>query len=514
MPKCLECGEVYGEQLRRCPHCGTVPESAVDPSPATPGDSSALGHVSRARAARRRRLGLVAGAVLGLLLVLALPRLRSGESPEETPADTPVLGSRKWDHVKLEPPAEVEPGPLEEGFDVQSVRLVEDGVRVLGTCSPEAVVRVTVDGEPATIAPGGDRFRAVVPVGDREIRIVAHGVGGEIAERTRRIRPEPEERDIAVRLANFADGATVHTPALRIFFEPLDGGAARQEDLTLRRVENIVRAGSRQFYLYLAPLGLTYLRRTAKGKDVFLREADGAEMVLVPAGIGYRGMGEGAPHGPRHLVRMRAFLIDRTEVTCRRYARFLRAMRRADDPALRHPEDPGVDHRPGGWTGDAAPAGREDLPVTGVSWYSAYAYARWVGGRLPTEAEWERAAAGPLGQAYPWGDVYNPAACADAGVLHPAASLLAGEGPYSLLHASGNAREWVDDRFDPRWYVRGSRTNPRGPARTKHRVIRGGSYQSSAETRRLQYRDSLDPGATQSDVGFRVARRWVEMGDR
>ncbi len=513
MSKCLECGEVYGE-LRRCPHCGAVPEPVVASVPSR-GGSAELGHAARARKVRQVRIGVLAGGVLGLVIAMALPRLIGGQASDDVPLPEPsVLGSKVWDRIQLAPPSEIVPGKLAEGFTVESVRLDETGVRVEGTCNPDAVVWITVAGRPATISPRGDRYRAVVPAGDHEIRIVIHGIDRKTAEETRRIRPDPDERDIAVRMSNFADGATVHTPTLRVLFQPLDGGPARQEDLTLRRVENVVHAGTRQFRIYLAPVGLIYLRTTAKGPDAFLRESDGAEMVLIPGGIGYRGMGDKRPHGPRHIVRLRAFLIDRTEVTCQRYGRFLRAMRRADEVALRHPEDPGVDHRPADWETDHAPAGSRDLPVTGVTWYSAYAYARWVGGRLPTEAEWERATAGPFGQAYSWGEEYDPAACADSGVLHPAASLAAGEGPYALLHATGNAREWVDDRFDPRWYVRGSRTNPRGPARTKFRVLRGGSYQSSAEARRLQFRDALNPRAKVGDVGFRVARRWIDMGER
>jgi formylglycine-generating enzyme required for sulfatase activity len=223
-------------------------------------------------------------------------------------------------------------------------------------------------------------------------------------------------------------------------------------------------------------------------------------------------MGEDKPHGPRHLVRLDPYLIDRNEVTCAQYSHFLRHMRSAAEVGFRHHEDPGVSLRPVGWESDEPPDGQADLPVCGVSWFAAFAYARWAGGRLPTEAEWERAAAGPEGRPYPWGSGFDASLCRrDAGGPQRALSLEGGASYYGLLHMAGNVREWCDDRFDPRWYLRVSRRNPRGPARHLHRVVRGGSFESAPETLRCQYRDHLTATSKTKDVGFRVARRWVDM---
>jgi formylglycine-generating enzyme required for sulfatase activity len=84
----------------------------------------------------------------------------------------------------------------------------------------------------------------------------------------------------------------------------------------------------------------------------------------------------------------------------------------------------------------------------------------------------------------------------------------AGEGPFSLLHACGNAREWCIDRYDPRWYEQCSRVDPRWPTRTHHRVVRGGSYSSPQQSLVLQCRDHLPPGSQEPDVGFRVVVAW------
>ena len=78
-----------------------------------------------------------------------------------------------------------------------------------------------------------------------------------------------------------------------------------------------------------------------------------------------------------------------------------------------------------------------------------------------------------------------------------------------LLHMSGNAREWCEDRYDPRWYRHAARSNPRGPSTTRHRVVRGGSFMSEKPTLRAQFRDHVDPRERPLDVGFRVVMRWL-----
>jgi formylglycine-generating enzyme required for sulfatase activity len=221
-------------------------------------------------------------------------------------------------------------------------------------------------------------------------------------------------------------------------------------------------------------------------------------------------MNKEPPHGPKHIVHLSAHLMDRAEVSCRQYSMFLQHVRRANDFALRHPDDPGVELRPLEWEEDVHPDGWGGRAVIGVTWFAAFAYSRWVGGRLPTEAEWERGAAGPLGSPYPWGEKFDGAPChASASTPSDAVSLPAGASHYGLLHMSGNAREWCGDRYDPRWYLRSSRSNPRGPSSNRHRVVRGGSYASNPENLRAQHRDNADPVTRPADVGFRVVIRWV-----
>jgi len=314
-------------------------------------------------------------------------------------------------------------------------------------------------------------------------------------------------KDDVFDVLSHAEGETIHEASVKLQLEGPYGSETRE--VALPGIENRIQLGADDLILYRAPEGLVFLRVTQDGHYSFLREIDQQEMILVPGGISRRGMGEKPPNGPSHIVKLGPFLVDRTEVTCRAYARFLKRVRREDVSHLRHVEDPGVNLRPRGWKTDEPPADLLDKPVTGVDWYCAYAYARWVGGRLPTEAEWERAAAGPLGLAFPWGDEFDVDRCCwRAKVPLPAESLVRGEGPFALLHAAGNVREWNDDRYDPRWYLRRQRVNPRGPSRPKHRVVRGGSFSTPVAALRLQNRDQEDPLERAPDLGFRVALRW------
>jgi formylglycine-generating enzyme required for sulfatase activity len=470
-----------------------------------------------------RRSRIVRAAVLvvvtaGIALggVIAWPSGKA-EPPDDLPPRRPRTGTEEEsDPLTLPKPEEIESHPIHRDFQVAEARLEEGEVVVAGTCSARAVVDVRVNGRRATILRDGDRFCARVPDAGDAVEVAATGIRGDRAEvRKEILRVIEAGAGEDVRILSHADGATVHEPAVQLSYVPWSGsGAARGMEIPLPNVENRFRIERSRFVLYRAPDGIVYLRTTADGVRTFLREIDDQEMVLVPGGLSWRGMGEAEPHGPRHIVELSPFLIDRTEVTCAQYSRFLHALHRGQNVHT-HPEDPGINPVPVGWTSDDPPEGAAALPVTGISWYSAWAYARWVGGRLPTETEWERAAAGPMGRPYPWGDELDLARCRSKaqGPL-AAASLLGGAGFFDLLHASGNVREWCLDRFDPRWYQRGARRNPRGPARNTHRVVRGGSFQSPAETLRLQFRDHFDATKKAPDLGFRVARPWEGLGYR
>ena len=506
MAKCIGCGKAYADQLRRCPHCGEAPEPLRTFVPA---DAPETARPRRARP-RVQRIALfaVAAAALGVGAVLAWPRA-DDPAPEDVDP-TRVLGSGMFPEAPMGLVEEIKPSPLAEAFEITSVRHFRDGVVVEGTCSPDAIARVLVNDRPAVLAPSADRWSAFLPRGTVAVQAVAEGVAGDRAAKSAVVEPDERPGDI-LRLMSHADGSTLHAARATLRFGP-SAGPALLEEVALTEVLNRIRGAYGSCTLYRAPKGLVVLRTSSQGNHVFLREIDGVEMVLVPGGLSRRGAGTELPNGPLHVVRLDPFLIDRAEVTCRQYALFLAHVQRMGDATLRHHEDGGEPLRPAGWTSDEPPEGAADLPVRGVNWYAAFAYARWAGGSLPTEAQWERAAAGPFGHAHPWGDAFEPHRCRSSASGPVAADSMAqGESFYGLLHMSGNVREWCEDRYDPRWYVRGPRTNPRGPSRHKHRVIRGGSYGSDAEALWLQFREHMPPATAPADCRSRVGRRWADL---
>ena len=168
-------------------------------------------------------------------------------------------------------------------------------------------------------------------------------------------------------------------------------------------------------------------------------------MAIVPAGEFIMGSYDHDNESPPHQVTLGPFRIDRYEVTTRHYAEFLDAVRR--DPILNWDE---VD-----WKTDF------NRPVIGVTWYDADAYCRWAGKRLPSEAEWEKAARGTDARKFPWGnssptsDYANYGKCCEwkgYSTLAAIGSYGVGESPYGVHDMAGNVWEWVEDWYDANYY--------------------------------------------------------------
>jgi formylglycine-generating enzyme required for sulfatase activity len=198
---------------------------------------------------------------------------------------------------------------------------------------------------------------------------------------------------------------------------------------------------------------------------------------------------------PQHLVYVPAFELSLTPVTQSQYTPFVR--------------EGGVEP-PADWEGGSPPRGRDDHPVTFVDWFDARAYCTWAGGRLPTEAEWEKAARGSGGRLYPWGAEHDPSrAVIGAGQKHgsaaPVAAHPSGASPYGLLDMAGNVWEWVSSAYRPYPYdPADGRENLAG---APERVLRGGSFMSAdLRSARCAMRSRSRPGRRQAHIGFRVAR--------
>jgi formylglycine-generating enzyme required for sulfatase activity len=208
--------------------------------------------------------------------------------------------------------------------------------------------------------------------------------------------------------------------------------------------------------------------------------------VRIPAGEFMMGWMEGDPaERPPHVVRVDAFLIARTPVTNAAYAPYLAATGAAPPPWWNDPEfsDP-------------------EQPVVGLSWHDAVGFATWVGARLPSEAEWERAARGDLASGrYAWGDERPPARFTRpprVGATPPNA--------FGLTDLSGVCHEWCADWFDATYYARSPRDNPRGPLSGSRRVSRGGAWRHADPWSPVAHRSSLPPALRYSDYGVRLAR--------
>ena len=223
---------------------------------------------------------------------------------------------------------------------------------------------------------------------------------------------------------------------------------------------------------------------------------DGAPLVLVPAGTFTMGDDEEAP---KRDVFIDAYYIDRFEVTTSRFGRFLKAT--------------GSVRPPDGWE-ELDPAKGAQLPVAGVDWNDADAYCRWAGRRLPTEAEWEKAARGTDGRRFPWGDASptpehanyeNTSPDAYDGGLTAVGRFPAGNSPFGVSDLAGNVSEWVAD-----WYAEGVAPedvrNPAGPESGERRVIRGGGRFDPGYRLSPVKRWNAQPGQRSEDLGFRCAR--------
>jgi len=229
---------------------------------------------------------------------------------------------------------------------------------------------------------------------------------------------------------------------------------------------------------------------------------DGGLLVRVPAGD--FEMGDGWDDDcPRHKVYVSEFWIAVACVTNRQYARFVKATKHRP-PDQADAGDPPV------WRNGKCPEPLLDHPVVCVSWHDAVAYAKWVGLRLPSEAQWEKAARGPRGSVFPWGDEWKPERCRNhsnkgAGTTAAVRDYPEGAGGYGTLQQSGNVWEWCADWYDERYYGASPAKDPTGAANGTIRVGRGGSWNDDdAMGFRATFRNGNAPNARAPYLGFRL----------
>ncbi len=232
---------------------------------------------------------------------------------------------------------------------------------------------------------------------------------------------------------------------------------------------------------------------------------------------------------PLHKVVLKVFRIDRYEVTNAEYRKFLEATL-LEHPKTCHPDEP-VDkrHTPEPKTWFDPEWNAPEMPAQAVDWFDAYAYCAWAGKRLPTEAEWEKAARGEQVRRFPWGDelfadtpVGNFADEAvkkieptwtiietyNDGFPHvaPVGSFPKGASPYGVEDMIGNVWEWVADWYSPTSYDSPITHDPKGPLSGDYRVLRGGAWDSSIHFVRASARHMNLPGYRGNSFGIRCAQ--------
>ena len=240
------------------------------------------------------------------------------------------------------------------------------------------------------------------------------------------------------------------------------------------------------------------------------------ELCLVEAGSFPMGSAEGVGRRnerPQHEVHLDVYYISRVPVTQGHYQRFVRATgHRApyEKPGLLNLYDEIFN-----WNQErrTPPKGRKHHPVVLVDWSDASAFCEWAGLRLPSEAEWEKAASWDPGtrtkRIYPWGDEWDPALCTWSGTPGQTTPVgqysPAGDSPYGCADMAGNAWEWVADWYSRHTYRRTSLRNPSGPSDGVARVRRGGAWSEGAKDVRCARRADFHPTMLSPSTGFRCA---------
>jgi formylglycine-generating enzyme required for sulfatase activity len=239
--------------------------------------------------------------------------------------------------------------------------------------------------------------------------------------------------------------------------------------------------------------GLVPQGKNAHGREEYRRSRDGAVVVSIPGGEFLMGNKKTEREPLEHRVYVSEFVIDKTEVTWGQYKKFARANAMALPP-----DDPywGI---------------HDDHPAAYVTWEEGKAYCEWVGARLPTETEWERAARGDDGRMYPWG---NEEPTPERAVFRrswgypatdPAGAHPSGASPYGVLDMGGNQWEYCADWYDEGYYATSPARNPKGPATGRSHVVRGGSWDSRPSVLSVSCRNFGHVGYREGDFGFRCA---------
>ncbi len=236
-----------------------------------------------------------------------------------------------------------------------------------------------------------------------------------------------------------------------------------------------------------------------------------SDLCLVPAGTFIMGSDDDLPNeAPAHKVYLDAYYIGKTEVTNAEYYLFWLESGGASS------EHTPISYEGAFGTWPEIAETKPNYPVIGVSWDAATAYAAWRGMRLPTEAEWEKAARGTTARRWPWGNTFTQrikGMTVHANVwkqsgahLKPVGTYPTGVSPYGAHDMAGNVWEWVADWYSENFYYHSRDRNPKGPAVGSRRVVKGGSWLNPEMIARCSVRFGQHPPIGTSFIGFRLVK--------
>lgn len=278
-------------------------------------------------------------------------------------------------------------------------------------------------------------------------------------------------------------------------------------------------------------LGAPSFAQSATAEEPFSEDPDYSDMVKIPAGRFKMGMTFKQvsqilkmctkvdkscslwwfkDEMPQHNVYLDEYWIDIYEVTNQKYLEFVKAT--GHRPALDETCETKSCRQGNLWKGKSFPDKIRNQPVTQVNWYDADAYCKWRGKRLPTEAEWEKAARGPSGNLYPWGNSPPPGKATyrrkwrGMSTMTNVGKYANGASIYGVHDMAGNVWEWVADWYDRNYYKKKISSKPKGPKTGKFKVVRGGSWVNYADTLHSAFRRWSRPEVLFNDTGFRCAK--------
>ena len=245
--------------------------------------------------------------------------------------------------------------------------------------------------------------------------------------------------------------------------------------------------------------GTEIMQATLTSLPLYIADEKGVPMAYVPAGAFLMGSDQGsADERPIHSVHLDAFYMDQFEVTNGLYkacvdAKVCQRVKKSSATRSRYYDDPHFVR----------------FPVLFVNWTMAQTYCEWRGARLPTEAEWEKAARGTTSFIYPWGDHVSCNLANYGNCLGDTSGALIydlGESQFGVYNMAGNVWEWVSDWYSDVYYRSSPQDNPQGPDTGTKKVLRGGSWKDNYVEIRSTNRDSHNPYYSSNAIGFRCAK--------